>query len=230
MNIIEKKGKDIKDIIKQFKKEQKVKDSDFTYEIIQKPEKGFLGLFGNKKAIIQFKIDNLAQEISDYLREFALHANVSIEKITIKRDERFFYVELNEVSDPGLFIGKEGSFLLNMQYLLNLTFSTKLTEQRSIIFDIVGYRKRQKVNIEKKVHSLALKAIKTKNPVTLDPMTPAHRKIVYQALKEIRGIKTTLLGDGVNKRMVLSPIENWNPNLYKRTKTKFLKKENQESS
>ena len=207
MNIIEKKGKDIHDIIKQFKKENKVKDSDFTYEIIQQPKKGFLGLFGTK-AIVQFKIDHLAQEITDYLREFALYAQVTIEKITIKRDDRFVYVELNEVSDPGLFIGKDGAFLLNLQYLLNLTFSSKLTEQRSIIFDIVGYRKRQKVNIEKKAHQMALKAIKTNKPITLEPMPPAHRKIVHQAIKNVKGIRTMLLGEGLNKRIVLNPVQN----------------------
>ncbi|MCL1827564.1 MAG: Jag N-terminal domain-containing protein [Candidatus Cloacimonetes bacterium] len=223
MNIIEKKGNDILDIIKQFKNEQKVKDSDFTYEIIQKPQRGFLGLFGNKKAIVRFKVDNLAQEISDYLREFALYAQVTIEKITIKRDDRFFYVELNEVSDPGLFIGKEGSFLLNLQYLLNLTFSTKLTEQRSIIFDIVGYRKRQKVNIIKKTQQLAQKAIKTQKPVTLEPMPPAHRKIVHQALKEFRGIKTMLLGDGVNKRIVINPVGGGNYEPHQKIHPKFNK-------
>ena len=207
MKIIEKQGKDVHEILSQFKSEYNLNETDFTYEIIQESKKGILGLIGNKNAIVQFKIDNLTEEISDYLRELTIYSQVTIGKIDIKQDEKYIYVELNEVSDPGFFIGKDGKFLQSLQYLLNQSFSQRDSQKRAIILDIEGYKERQEQNIIKRVKHLAEQAIKSKRNITLEPMPSAQRRIVHQTVQDIEDIKTMTIGEGSHKRIILSPAK-----------------------
>jgi len=211
MKIIEKQGYNIQDLIEKFKKQEKLNDHNFIYEVLQEPKKGFLGFLGGQKAIVKFIIDDLEKEIKEYLREFALHAQIKIRDFSITRDEKFIYVDMDEVSDPGFFIGKDGNFINNLQHLVNLTFASRLVKQKSIVLDVAGYKKRQNDQIMKKVHHLAQQALKTKKAITLDPMSSAQRRIVHQAIQDHKSIKTMTIGDGPNKRIILSPIRNHLP-------------------
>lgn len=205
MKTLELQGKDIKEIIDKFKNENNYSDNDFTYEIIQEPKKGVLGLFGNKNAIIKITVNNLKEKISDYLRELAIYSGVTIEQTVVTFEDDYIQVALNNVSDPGFFIGKDGKFLQSLQYLLNQTFSKEIGEKKSILLDIEGYKERQEQNLIKRVKHLAEQALKTKRNITLEPMISSYRRIVHQTVQDIEEIRTMTIGEGSHKRIVLSP-------------------------
>ncbi len=205
MTVIERQGKNLQDIITQVKLEYNITEEDFTYEIIQEEKKGFLGIIGNKNAIVKFTIHRLKQNIIDYLREFSLYAQVTIEEIDIQINDDYVQIALNKVSDPGFFIGKDGKFLQSLQYLLNQTFSKEISDKKSILLDIEGYKERQEQNLMRRVQHLAEQALKTKRNITLEPMVSSQRRIVHQALKDIEEIRTMTIGEGAHKRIVLSP-------------------------
>ena len=208
MKLIRKQGKDIQKIVEQFKTENNLRDNEFAFDIVQEARKGLFGFLGARNAIVQFKMDNLREEIAEYLREFSIHSQVTIGKIDIRKDKRYVYVELYEVSDPGFLIGKDGTFLTNLQYLLNVTFVSRDVLNRPIILDVEEYKKRQKDTTVKKIKQLAQQAIKTKKSVTLEPMSPAQRRVVHQAIQNMDAIKTMTIGEGANKRIVLNPVKN----------------------
>jgi spoIIIJ-associated protein len=203
MKIITKQGKDIHALIDQFKAEHNVNDSDFAFEVIKEPKRGILSIFGGK-GTVQFKIDNLSEEIKEYFREFAVYTQISIGTVNVRRDKRYVHVELSDVSDPGFLIGKDGAFLNHLQYLINMTFTSKDVLNRQVLVDVEEYRKRQKSSTIKKVRILAQQVIKTKKDVTLEPMSAVQRKIVHQAIQNMDEIKTMTFGEGPNKRIVLS--------------------------
>ena len=205
MKTIEKHGKDIQKIIDDFKIEYNLDDFDYAYEIKQEPQKGFLGFLGSKKGKVLFKICNINEEIQDYLKEFSVYAQVSYENVSIKNTEKYILVELRGVSDPGFFIGKDGKFLQSLQYLLTQSFSSKDPRNRAVILDIEGYKERQEQIIVKKVKVLASQVLKSKKNVTLDPMNASQRRIVHQALRGMKEIKTMTIGEGSMKRIVLIP-------------------------
>lgn len=229
MTTIERHGKNINEIINQVKKDFNITDEDFSYEIIQEYKKGFLGVLGNKNAIIKFTIHKLKQNIIDYLRELALYAQVTIDEIDIQIDEDYIQVQINKVSDPGFFIGKDGKFLHSLQYLLNQTFSQEIADKKSILLDIEGYKERQEQNLIRRVQHLSEQAIKTKRNITLEPMVSSQRRIVHQTVKDIEEIRTMTIGEGAHKRIVLSPSKGNKTGVRKFYKNKNNNSQAQES-
>jgi predicted RNA-binding protein Jag len=58
MNSIERTGASIEEVIRNYKKEFKVKEWELRYDVITRPSSGFLGL-GRKKAKLRFHQDDL---------------------------------------------------------------------------------------------------------------------------------------------------------------------------
>ncbi|MCL2064374.1 MAG: Jag N-terminal domain-containing protein [Candidatus Cloacimonetes bacterium] len=211
MKTIKKYGKDIQKIINDFKVENNLDEFDFAFQVIQEPEKGFLGFLGGKKGIVQFTVNNVNEDIQEYIKEFSVYAQVTYDSINIINSEKYIHVELNGVSDPGFFIGKDGKFLQSLQYLLTQTFSQKDPRNRPIILDIEGYKERQEQIMTKKIKILVSQALKTKKAITLDPMSASQRRVVHQALKGVKDIKTMTIGEGTMKRIVLNPSKTIEP-------------------
>ena len=218
MKTTELKGMNIQEIITKFKDENQLEDFDFSYEIIREAKKGFLGI-GNKKAIVRFTYHDISEEIKNYLREFSIYAQVSIGKIEVKKSEKYIHVELNDISEPGFFIGKDGKFLSNLQYVLNQSFTMKDVRRRTILLDVEAYKERQEHFLIRKIQKLADQAIQTNTNVTLDPMVASQRRIVHKAIQDNKQIKTMTIGEDPTKRIVLCPVKFVNKQIKKPLKT-----------
>jgi len=207
MKEIELKGATVDEVVSSFKSKHKLSDADFTYKVIQEPVKGLLGLFGKKPAVVRFTMQALDEDIKAFIAELAKKTSVAIDEVIISKDSHYIRIELNKVSEPGFLIGKEGRFLLSLQYILCQVFMGKDPQHRNILLDIDGYKVRQEAILFKKAQQLARKALKTHTSVTLEPMNSAQRRVVHQAVRDMRGIKTMTIGDGAMKRVVLSPAK-----------------------
>jgi spoIIIJ-associated protein len=205
MKTIEMTGKNIQDIIELFKVQHDLADNDFDYEVIREARKGFLGFIGNQHAIVRFQIDDLNSNITAFIKKLSDFVGINVEKIKIRKDPKYIYVDLSNISEAGFLIGKDGKFLLALQYLLNQAFMSRDNHKRTIIVDIEGYKERQDKHIFKKAQQLAEQALRTRRSITMDYMNAAQRRIVHQALKEMPDIKTMTIGDGQMKKIVLSP-------------------------
>ena len=203
MKTIELQGKNIEEILSKFKEENSLNDSDFTYEVIQDAKKGLFGIFG-QDAIVRFTIDDLNNRIAHFLRKFAVLYQIEIGEILMKNDEQYVYVEINNVSDAGILIGKDGKILLAVQHLLNQIFMNNSPEKRVIILDIEGYKERNESIITKKVQSIVNQILRSKRSFTMDPMNASQRRVVHHTIKDIPEIKTMTIGEGQMKRIVLS--------------------------
>jgi len=198
-------GATVDEVISRFKTERKLADSDFTYQVLQEPTRGLFGLLGKKPAVVRFSLLSIDEDIKAFIVELAKKTSVTIDEINIKKDSEYIRVELNKVSEPGFLIGKEGKFLLALQYLLCQVFMGKDPQKRNVILDIDGYKVRQEEILLRKAQQLARRAIKTRTSITLEPMNSSQRRVVHQAVRDIRGIKTMTIGEGAMKRVVLSP-------------------------
>jgi len=205
MKDIDLQGADVDEIVAQFKAQHHLTDTDFTYKVINAPSKGFLGLFGKKPATVRFTVNNLTEDIKSFIDQMAKLTSVTIDEVLVSIDSHYIRVDLNGVSEPGFMIGKEGRYLLSLQYLLCQIFMGKDPQHRNVILDIDGYKVRQEAILFKKAQQLARKVIKTKTSVTMDAMNSSQRRVVHQAVKDMRGIKTMTIGEGAMKRVVLSP-------------------------
>ncbi|MDD2332557.1 MAG: Jag N-terminal domain-containing protein [Candidatus Cloacimonetes bacterium] len=202
MKFIEKSGSNLDNIIKEFCKEFKIKEHELKYEVIEEGSKGFLGIFGSKKAIVRFSIPELADRAKMYLEKLLSLMQLGYERIEAQQKDRSIYLEIFSPDDPGVLIGKNGSMLETIQFLLNRSFEGS-REIENIYLDTQGYRARKDDKILSR-HLPGIKNVKTNhNPLTLEPMSPAERRVIHRYVEKDKHLRTLTIGEGDKKRIVI---------------------------
>jgi spoIIIJ-associated protein len=109
--------------------------------------------------------------------------------------------------DLGTLIGPKGATLLALQELTRIVVQrhTPPSECR-ITVDINGYRKRRHEALARFAHQVAAEVVATNKKRALEPMPPADRKVVHDAVNDIAGVTTISEGEEPNRRVVLVPM------------------------
>ena len=151
-------------------------------------------------------LDEQAKIATDFLSGFAnavgLKASVAS---SIKTDDEMLELELNG-DDLGLMIGPRGQTMTALQEFIRIVVQRKTGATNGrIILDVAGYRGRRKEALSKFVQELAAEVIESGTAKVLEPMNPADRKIVHDAVNEIEGVTTSSEGMEPRRRVVISP-------------------------
>lgn len=109
--------------------------------------------------------------------------------------------------DVAIVIGKGGSTLDALQYLVNVACRRTGEVDRRIVVDAESYRKRRKARLEKYADRMAEKAVSERKRVRLDPMNASERRIVHMALRDKSGVATESEGEEPERYVVISPRE-----------------------
>ena len=107
--------------------------------------------------------------------------------------------------DAGLIIGHRGETLRALQYIVNVVLHRQEEDAGSVVVDVEQYRERRQRQIHTLATRMAERAISSGQPVTLDPMTPADRRAVHVALSEDKGVTTGSSGEGMARRVTITP-------------------------
>lgn len=163
------------------------------------------------------KIEPMQKDISlvyedDYLDQIKSFVEDIFEKIDIEYDElevtkEIIDKEVIQVSvsgkDSSLLIGRHGSAMQSLQYLLNTCMYKQTGISQKIILNIENYRQKRQNSIEKFAQKMANKATVTRRPIKLEPMSPYERRIVHEYLSEIENITTYSEGKDPYRRIVI---------------------------
>lgn len=109
-----------------------------------------------------------------------------------------------EGDDLGILIGRRGSTLAALQYLLNVMVSRELREHISFTIDIEGYRRRRERQLNSLARRMAEQVKRTQRPITLEPMPANERRLVHLALSEDRYVSTESTGEGDERKVAIS--------------------------
>ena len=111
-----------------------------------------------------------------------------------------------EGEDLGLLIGPKGAALQSLQELTR-TVVQRQTGARSgrILVDVSGYRAKRKEALERFARKIADDVLASATRIVLEPMSPADRKIIHDAINEIDGVSTSSEGEEPRRRVVVSP-------------------------
>jgi spoIIIJ-associated protein len=71
--------------------------------------------------------------------------------------------------------------------------------------DVAGYRQARREALARFTKDVAAKVLDTGEAVTLEPMTPADRKVVHDTANEIEGVSTASEGEEPRRRVVILP-------------------------
>jgi spoIIIJ-associated protein len=108
----------------------------------------------------------------------------------------------------GLFIGHHGQTIDAVQHLATRTVLREDDEdRRRIVVDADGYRARRREALEHQANDAADEAVRTGRDVALDPMSAAERRIVHEHLRDREDVATQSEGEGLDRRLVVSPAD-----------------------
>lgn len=107
--------------------------------------------------------------------------------------------------DVAILIGKGGSTLDALQYLVNIGCRRTGEVDKKIIVDAEGYRKRRKAKLEKQAAKVADDVKARRKSIEMLPMSASERKIVHMALRQVGGVWTDSSGEEPNRRVVIHP-------------------------
>jgi len=109
--------------------------------------------------------------------------------------------------DLNILIGRHGRTAEALQIVVAAIASRRANVFYPIIVDVEGYKHRRKQRVIEIAQKVVDRVRETGRPVSLKPMTPAERRQVHMALREVRGVTTTSEGSGSYRHVVVLPID-----------------------
>jgi spoIIIJ-associated protein len=124
--------------------------------------------------------------------------------ITTWIDEVGGHIDL-EGPDLSMLVGTNGETLDALQELTRLAVLRQSKRRVRLLLDINGFRARQREQLISIVQTTVEQVIKTREEHEFQPMTPAERKVVHDAVATIDGVHTESLGEEPNRRVIIRP-------------------------
>ncbi len=107
--------------------------------------------------------------------------------------------------DSGLLIGRRGQTLQALQFLVTSIVRTQHGETARVVLDVEGYRSRREVALKDMATKVAERVVQTGRSITLEPMSPADRRIIHTALTDHPGVTTESFGVGEGRKVTILP-------------------------
>ena len=107
--------------------------------------------------------------------------------------------------DSGLLIGRRGQTLQALQFLVTLIVRKQMNEDVRVVLDVENYRQRRETSLRDMAAKVASRVAQTNRSITLEPMSPADRRIIHTSLSEHPGVRTESAGEGENRKVTIIP-------------------------
>ena len=146
------------------------------------------------------------EEAKEYLTNIAL--GMGITDLTIDHETDGKHVSFKLSSEKAaLLIGKRGLTLNALQHLTQLILNKTAKSFMILQMDVEDYRERRQAALEQLALRMADKAIRTRKPVSFEPMASYERKIIHNALANRIDIETHSEGVEPNRYLVIEPVK-----------------------
>lgn len=141
--------------------------------------------------------------IEDILSFFGLNVDVHV-----SCDDEVIELMVPSSHLNGFLIGQRGDTLRSFQQLLSTTLKNKDAEIHRVNLDIADYKRQRYDRLVEQVADWVKQIRESKQPMHLDPMNAAERRVVHQAVGDYSDIATMSEGEGRDRHIVLSLVEN----------------------
>ena len=133
------------------------------------------------------------------LRYMNIHATVQV------RSTEPLTLNIHGINENlGLLIGRRGETLAALQLLVSLIVSHRTRHRMRIIVDAENYRERREENLRSLALRVAQQVRNYRRSIALEAMPPHERRIVHIALADSKDISTESIGEGEERRVVIS--------------------------
>jgi spoIIIJ-associated protein len=118
---------------------------------------------------------------------------------------------LVEGHEMGVVIGKHGSTINALQYLVGLILQKRTGERTRLVIDAEGYRSRREQTLMDMAHTYAQRVKETGHEAVLDALQSYERRIIHNSLADDPDVITYSEGEEPDRRVVISPRDPGNP-------------------
>ena len=207
MEFLEFEGKTTEEAIENASAHFQAPPEELEIEIVSVGSPGIFGLGGRKARI---RAARRAEPEDDLLPL----ARTILEQVLVKMQEPGTVTATQEedrislliaTADAGLLIGKQGQTLDALQYLVTKMVAKQTRRKVRIAIDVEAYRARHNEALALLAQKYGEKVKRSGRPITLNPMNPYDRRIVHMALQEDKDLKTISRGEGLYKKVIISP-------------------------
>lgn len=155
----------------------------------------------DEEMINESPISSAAEETAQYVSRIVHEMNIPNETMTSIKDNQVtieFHAEL-----AAKIIGKRGQTLNALQELAQNYFNTIYKSYGSVFLDVEDYRAKRRETLENLAVNMSKKALRTEEPVKMEPMPSFERKIMHHVLSRMKDIETYSEGREPNRRVVI---------------------------
>ena len=183
-------------------------------EVIEEPNKGFLGFIGAKDGLYKITVTEKVEIIEevepvkeiDIAKEFIetmLHnAKINADVIATK-ENNLIKIDIKGKEATTL-IGRRGQTLDAVQFLTSLALNKINKDSHSrVLVDIENYREKREQSLIRYANKVAREVAKTKKTKKLDYMNPYERRIIHSALQNDKYVITYSEGEEPHRRLVI---------------------------
>jgi len=133
------------------------------------------------------------------LRYMNIHATVQV------RSTNPLALNIHGINENlGLLIGRRGETLASLQLLVSLIVGHRTKHRMRITIDAENYRERREDNLRSLALRVAQQVRNYRRAIVLEAMPPNERRIVHIALADSKDISTESIGEGEERRVVIS--------------------------
>ena len=149
--------------------------------------------------------DDVVKYIKNYIIDVAKNMGITV---NIEAKKRENYIQINLFSEnSSILIGKNGRTMEALQYLIKNSIFNKTGFKINVILDVEDYKEKINKHLEYNVKKIAREVRKTGVDAKLDPMNSYERRIVHNAVNEIKGVSTISEGVEPNRYVVIKKDE-----------------------
>jgi spoIIIJ-associated protein len=214
MREVEKSAGSVEEAVEAALEELGISEQEAQIEIVQEPEKGFLGM-GSQAAIVRVRVPDEGASPADleeqavlaveFLEGLVDHMGIDAE-VEPHLVDGVMYVDLLGGDDPqemGLLIGRHGQTLEALHEIVRSAVQRKTGERCLVVVDVEDYRKRRRSQLAERAGETARRVRRTGRQESLEPMNPYERKIVHDAASQVGGVETSSEGEDPRRRVVI---------------------------
>lgn len=158
--------------------------------------------------VISLAENQKVREAVEYLSEVCAKMGAQQVVITPIRQGEAAVLRI-EGESAGMLIGHRGEVMEALSYLTGLVANRSGGDYLKIGLDINHYRSKREANLVALAKRIGAKVARTGRGHTLEPMNPYERRIIHSTISEMEGVKSESIGEGANRRVVISST---NPN------------------
>ena len=209
MEFQEFEGKSTEEAIENACAHFQVSPEQLEIEIVSVGSPGLFGLGGRKakiRAALREESEELLLSSAKEILETLLERVQEQATVSVHQEDDRISLRI-ETDDAGLLIGKQGQTLDALQYLVTKMLAKKSRRKVRITIDVEAYRARHNEALAHLAQKYGEKVKKSGRPIILSPMNPYDRRIVHMALQEDKELKTVSRGEGLYKKVVISPAK-----------------------